>query len=177
MDQMNRHLYESLIPALRETEVTVCMENLFTRNDRQEMEGACSNPYEACALIDEMNDKAGKVCFGMCVDTGHLNILGKNQKNFICAMGPRVKALHLHDNWGDDDNHLAPYTGNILWQDVMEGLVDIGYDRNINFETYRQVLLSRIDEETAPIWLRTIHDIGAVFARKVEAGRKKSQHR
>lgn len=170
VEQMNRHLYESLIPVLKDTDVTVCMENLFTRNDRQEVEGACSNPYEARAFIDRLNEKAGKPCFGICVDTGHLNILGKNQRHYLLTMGHRVKAVHLHDNWGDDDNHLAPYTGNIVWDDVTEGLRLIGYRRNLNFETYRQVLLSRVDPETVPIWLRTIHDIGRIFAGKVERG-------
>ncbi|MCI8887080.1 MAG: sugar phosphate isomerase/epimerase [Hungatella sp.] len=168
VEEMNRHLYESLIPVLRESNVTVCMENLFTRCKRQTVEGACADPHEACAFIDEMNEKAGKECFGICVDTGHLNVLGKNQRDYLCTMGTRVKAVHLHDNWGDDDSHLAPYTGNIVWDHVLEGLKVIGYRGNLNFETHQQVAAGHMAPETAAIWLHTICRIGEVFAEKLE---------
>lgn len=160
---LNLHLYRSLIPVLRECEVTVCMENLFTRYGRQIIEGACSDPRETRDFIDRLNDEAGRACFAFCVDTGHLNILGKNQGEYIRAMGHRVKAVHFHDNWGDDDRHLAPYAGNVRWRDVIESLREIGYRENLNFETHQQVALSRVDREMVPVWLRAIYETGRVF--------------
>ena len=168
MKAMNYHLYESLIPTLLQTDVTVCLENLFTHNGRQIIEGTCSIPEEAVEYIDTLNAKAGRECFGLCLDTGHLNLLGKNQGNYIRALGSRIKALHVHDNMGDDDSHLAPYTGNIIWKDVIQGLKDIGYRENFNFETFRQVTLERVDPEMVPIWLKAIHDMGVVFTKMLE---------
>ncbi len=162
--QMNLHLYESLIPVLQETDVVVCLENLFSRyRNSILMEGFCSVPEEAVWFVDHLNEKAGKECFGFCLDTGHLNLLGKNQGIFIRKLGKRIKVLHMHDNRGVQDEHLAPYTGSIIWKDVIGALRDIGYDGSLNFETFRQVEPSRTDAEIAPIYLKTIHDIGCVF--------------
>lgn len=164
VEEMNLRIYQSLIPVLRECRVVVCLENLFTRYGRQIIEGACCDPWQTGAFIDRLNEEAGRECFGFCVDTGHLNILGKNQEEYILALGSRVKAVHLHDNWGDDDRHLAPYAGNVRWREVMGALRKIGYRGNLNFETHQQVSLSRVDREMVPVWLRTIHETGRVFA-------------
>lgn len=170
VDEMNRRLYEGLIPVLREGKVTVCLENLFTRYGRHIVEGTCSDPHSACALIDSLNGQAGREAFAFCVDTGHLNIVGKDQRDYIHVMGGRIKAVHLHDNWGDDDRHLAPYAGDIVWRDVIDGLRDIGYRGSMNFETHQQVALSRVDRDMVPILLRAICETGRVFSRWMEYG-------
>ncbi len=167
--QMNLHMYESLIPVLQETDVVVCLENLFTGYQGNIIEGNCSDPEEAVWYVDSLNEKAGKECFGFCLDTGHLNLLGKNQRLFIRRLGRRIKILHMHDNRGAQDEHLAPYTGNIRWKDVIDGLRDVGYGGDLNFETFRQVILSKVvDEEAVPIYLRTIREIGEMFRDRIE---------
>lgn len=166
--QHNYELYRRLIPELVETDVVVCLENLFTRHGSQIMEGTCSVAEEAVEYIDRLNEMAGKECFGLCLDTGHLNILGKNQKAYIHTLGTRIKALHLHDNRGMDDDHLAPYAGTIIWKDVIDGLKDVGYSGNLSFETFKQVGLDHLDPEMVPVWLRTIYDIGQVFRKKMK---------
>lgn len=165
--EMNLHLYESLIPVLQETDVVVCMENLYTSYNGNKIEGICTNSAEAIYYIDYLNHKAGKECFALCLDTGHLNLLGKHQGVYIRQLGSRIKALHLHDNWGSRDDHLAPYTGNIIWKDVVQGLRDVGYSGALSFETFQQVTPERVDLEAVPIWLRTIYEIGDVFRRKI----------
>ena len=169
MRSRNYRLFESLIPDLLETDVVVCLENLFSRYRDQIMEGTCSVAEEAVEYIDRLNEKAGKKCFAFCLDTGHLNVLGKNPKTFIHTLGSRIEILHLHDNRGWNDDHLAPYTGSIIWKDVLDALKEVGYNGNLSFETFRQMELTRLDREVVPIWLRTIHDIGEVFRTKLEA--------
>lgn len=174
--KMNEHMYESLIPTLVDTDVTVCMENLFTHYKSQNIEGVCSVPEEAIRLIDSMNEKAGKECFGLCLDTGHLNLLGKNPKDYIHQLGNRIKALHVHDNHGErEDEHMAPFTGTIRWMDVLESLADVGYCGDISFETFRQVEPKRLEKRYVPIWLRTIYEIGDQFRKDIEE--RKSQVR
>lgn len=161
--QMNYHLYESLIPVLQDSDVILCLENLFSRHNGRVIEGTCSVPEEAIEYIDTLNETAGKECFGFCLDTGHLSVLGKNIPVFIRAMGKRIKALHLHDTVGTDTDHLAPYTGDIIWKDVIQALKDVGYEGDISFETYKQVAADRVDPEAIPIWLNTIYRLGALF--------------
>ena len=49
-------------------------------------------------------------------------------------IGSRLKMVHLNDNWAEDDIHLAPFLGNVDWQDVVRGLKDIGYSGSLNLE-------------------------------------------
>lgn len=165
---LNMKLYEPLIPVLLQGNTRVCLENLFYGHKGRILEGVCSDIDEAKAMIDTLNAKAGKDVFGFCVDTGHLNLLSKSQSQFIGAMGKRVTALHIHDNDGARDEHLCPYTGCIDWEDFLLGLQQAGYTGDICFETFQQVVADRIPVDVAPIWLRTIHDIGETFRNKLQ---------
>lgn len=165
---MNDHLYESLIPVLRETNVVVCLENLFTNYNGVFVGGHCSDARSAVESIDRYNAKAGKECFGLCLDTGHLNLVGVRPDNYIRTLGKRIKVLHVHDNNGDRDSHLAPYTGKIIWKDLVQALKEVGYSGDIGFETFQQVTLERVDREVVPAWLRLIYEIGDSFRKKIE---------
>lgn len=165
--QMNLKLYESLIPQLLETDVTVCLENLIYGYRGNMMEGCCANPAEAVWYIDHLNEKAGGECFGFCLDTGHLNLIGRRQGAYIRALGSRIKCLHVNDNRGTGDEHLAPYTGNVVWSEFTEALRETGYTGAMNFETFGQIRPEKADWETVPIWLRTICRIGEVFRSKI----------
>lgn len=165
--QMNLKLYESLIPQLLETNVKVCLENLICSYRGNILEGCCADPAEAVRYVDYLNDKAGRECFGFCLDTGHLNLVGKRQGPYIRALGSRIKCLHVHDNRGSNDEHLAPYAGNVVWREFTEALRDIGYSGAMNFETFAQIRPERADWEAVPILLRTICQIGQTFRAKI----------
>jgi sugar phosphate isomerase/epimerase len=59
-------------------------------------------------LFTEVNDPR----LGILLDTGHLNVssrtLGFSRSDFVRALGPRIGALHLHDNDGLADQHRHP---------------------------------------------------------------------
>jgi sugar phosphate isomerase/epimerase len=53
---------------------------------------------------------------GMCLDLGHANLCAATRNDylgFIDQLEPEVPIIHvhLHENWGDDDSHLALFTG------------------------------------------------------------------
>lgn len=165
---LNRRLYEALIPTLLECDVTVCLENLFTRRPLP-TEGACSDPHDAVALIDALNEKAGREVFGFCLDVGHLNLLNKNLRTYIPVLGKRIKALHLHDNDGRDDLHLAPMTGTVNWGVFCDCLKAVGYEGDLNFETFMQVRIAqRFDDGLLLPWLKLICTIGESFRNKIQ---------
>lgn len=163
---LNKKLYTSLIPELQKTNVTVCLENLFTKGITA---GHCANPYEAAAEIDELNTLAGKECFGLCVDTGHLNLVGIDPLSYFPIVGKRIKAFHIHDNDGITDMHKAPYTGTIAWKNFYTALKQIGYEGDLSFETFRQTDPTVIEEELLLPWLTMIRQIGEFFRDKIQA--------
>lgn len=168
VDAMNEHLYESLIPTLLENEgVTVCLENLLVGAKQLRCtdfwEGHCSNPHLACEIIDRLNEKAGRRCFGLCFDTGHLNLLRKPFHSYMPILGDRIVTLHIHDNSQSFDSHLMPYTGTSHWDEFLRQLVRIGYTGDLCFETFAQTDFKRLPAELVPTFLRTIHDIGEYF--------------
>lgn len=171
---VNAKLYESLIPALRAAKnVTVCMENLFFRPKRFShgsnfWVGHCANPDEAARTIDALNEKAGKKCFGLCMDTGHLNLLRTSFRTYVPVLGDRIAALHIHDNTQEDDSHLMPYSGTIFWSDFTAALREVGYSGDLSFETYRQYIPERLPAALVPGFLRLNCEIGEYFRSEIQ---------
>ena len=161
--ELNDRMYTELIPTLCQTDVTVCMENLGA--------GAVglrsNNCHEAASYIDRLNGIAGKECFGLCMDTGHFNLLKQKFQDYVPVLGKRIKAFHIHDNDGISDQHKAPYTGTIIWKDFYNSLRNIGYSGDICFETFRQTTLEVIDQELLEPWLKLIAQIGNHFRNRI----------
>lgn len=168
IDAINDKLYTSLIPELRETNVTLCLENLFAGGGSGTISGICADPREAVEMIDVYNQIAGKECFGFCLDTGHMNLVKQDPRKYIPIIGHRLKALHIHDNSGGFDEHKAPYTGTIEWRDFYNTLKQIGYTGDLSFETFNQVRLSVIDKELVQPWLDLLATIGKHFRNKIQ---------
>jgi len=142
----------------------VCIENLFTERARKIIEDVCGSAEEACRYIDTLNEMAGEKRFGFCLDTGHSLMLGKDMRNFIHTIGPRLKALHLNDNDGNDDLHTLPYTGKLDWERTANALRDVGYRNTVNFE----LGLGQFPAQTRPAVLQYIASIGKYIADKLE---------
>ena len=161
--QMNMKLYTSLIPTLQKCNVVVCLENLFTW-DSCACNGVCSDPEEAVSYIDKLNELAGKEVFGFCLDTGHAALLGRDFRQIVPVLGKRIKCLHIHDNDGRIDRHLAPMTGKINWRYFCDSLRSVGYDGDLNFETFQQTIKGfEFGEEMLMAWLQLIFAIGKRF--------------
>lgn len=166
MWEKNMAMYTALIPLLRETGVMVCLENLFTTG-AQLTEGNCSDPHEAVTLIDTLNDLAGQECFGLCLDTGHLNVLHKHVPTYVRMLGKRIKALHLHDNDAIHDQHWMPFAGCFHWAEFLDAMKEVGYSGDLNFETFMQIDASRMPPEYVPVFLKAIAGVGEVFRSKL----------
>lgn len=172
---LNLELYRKMIPLAKKYHVTVCLENLFTSYGSHVIEGSCADVSEACMYIDTLNGEAGEELFGFCLDVGHANLLGRNLRKYINALGARLKALHIHDNDGKTDSHMMPYTQTYNWgknfytdwESFIAGLRDIHYDGSLSFETFR--VLEVIPKEIRPYALRMIAAIGQYMKDRIEA--------
>ena len=56
------------------------------------------------------------------------------QSEALAYVGKRLKVLHVNDNLGADDDHIAPFMGNVDWVDAMYGLALAGFDGPLNYE-------------------------------------------
>ena len=80
-------------------------------------------------------DRIGSENFGICLDTGHLNLTHKDQRAFILAAGKHLHALHITDNQGEHDQHLMPFTcGKIDFCEVVRALREVNYEGLFNLE-------------------------------------------
>ena len=168
VDRINEKLYTSLIPELQKTpSVVVCMENLQAGSTPEKrISGHCHEVQSAIDCIDGMNRLAGREAFGLCLDTGHLFLMHKDVFQYVPALGKRIKILHVHDNDGFNDQHLAPYAGKIPWEDYLDALHEAGYRGTLNFETFAQMKKSP-DALFAPM-LSHIANIGKYFISRIE---------
>ncbi len=124
--QKNLDFFQMLLPYAKRYGITICVENLPFRW------------YEMCRvtevkkLLKTINDENCKACF----DTGHANVMRENIYDSIKLLGQDLKVLHLHDNYGtEDDRHYLPYRGNVNWEGFIKALKEIGYQGSINLET------------------------------------------
>ena len=168
--EINDKLYTSLILTLLECgDVTVCLENLFGGGGATTLAGIGSEPEEAVKMVDKYNTIAKKECFGYCLDTGHMNRLRQDPRRVITILGSRIKALHIHDNAGELDQHKAPYTGTIDWKAFYLSLKKIGYTGDLSFETFNQVRLGEDAKELVIPWLNLLGTIGNHFRNKIRS--------
>lgn len=172
---INLEMYRRLMPAAKKYGVTICLENMFRGFNDRVIECCCTSAEDNCYLIDTLNAEAGEELFGFCLDVGHVNITGKCIREYICAMGKRLTALHIHDNNGKIDMHLMPYTQTTGtwnqrlatdWEGFIGGLRDIGYEGNLSFETY--MTTHSFPKEVEKEMLSLITAIGRYFRGRIE---------
>ena len=88
------------------------------------------NAPDLRALIDLVDHPL----FHAVWDAGHANMQEMPQDEALRLLGRHVYALHVQDNMGDDDAHMAPLFGTLNLDSLMHGLLDIGYTGYFTFE-------------------------------------------
>ena len=126
--------------------IKIAVENMvdFSRNRRRYCGG---DIYELIDLVDTINDPD----VGICFDTGHANISGMTAGEGLRAVGKRLLATHINDNFSlvGADTHSLPYLGDVNWTDVMHALREIDYHGDFAYE----IKHTRTPRTTRPAWL------------------------
>lgn len=180
-EQFNMEFFATVLEMAHRYGVGIAIENLFY--------GAVfhgemlSAPELQIALIDELHDPL----VGACWDTGHGNLrcYAKPENNgsrsdaaVLCdhyanliRLGKRLKALHIHDNNGYNDDHIPPMMGGCIdWHAVTRALHDIGYHHSFTFEAHNTVYRLRafgVPEETIDNAIRLLHNIGEELVTRI----------
>lgn len=86
-----------------EHNVTACLENMISFK-----EFLCRSPEELIGMTEGIEG------IGMTFDFGHANTVGKVE-DFLTCVG-KARHIHIHDNHGEHDEHLALGAGTIDWE-------------------------------------------------------------
>ena len=125
-DAVMRHLAPYAEHAAR-VGLSVAVENMRVIHGMRLSRRYGQTPEDICKLADALG-------FGVCWDFGHANISGVKQSEGLAYVGKRLKVVHINDNTGVDDDHIAPFMGNVDWKDAMHGLALCGFDGLLNYE-------------------------------------------
>jgi len=93
----------------------------------------------------------------VCCDTNHL--LTEKPEDFIRTIGGRIATLHVSDYDGIDEKHWLPGQGIVNWPEVIQALIETGYDgpfmMEANFNTadelvnsFRTIIRAHADKYT-----------------------------
>lgn len=120
---------------------------LLARAEKHGINILCENFNKMCVSglywIDNAEDLLKMIecvkhpLFHAVWDVGHANMQEMAQSEELKILGSHVRALHIQDNCGDEDSHLCPFLGTLNLDDVMHGLLDIGYSGYFTFEVGR----------------------------------------
>lgn len=89
----------------------------------------------------------------VCLDVGHLLAFGGGDfEGWLEALWPHIGHLHLHDNHGDDDRHLALGAGKVPIDYVLRFLKDKGVSPSVTLEPHQEGSLAPSLHYLAQIW-------------------------
>ncbi len=98
------------------------------------LENLLSDLRNAPELLHAVEHSGCAEGLGICLDTGHLNLVGGDPAQFRREAGPALIALHLADNRGQNDDHIFPFGGYIRWGAFLETFRTSPYPGLFNFE-------------------------------------------
>jgi len=84
------------------------------------------NVYEHTPeMIVTLLDKISSESLGFCLDMGHMNVFGKVPlSEWLSALAPHLREVHLHDNDGRDDEHATIGSGTAPFEELFGYLRD-----------------------------------------------------
>jgi sugar phosphate isomerase/epimerase len=114
----------AIIGRSQELGLCVCLENMFPKCR------AFVEPDDFEDILHRFPDLM------LTLDTGHANIGGRRALDFIEKFGSRIGHLHISDNLGKRDDHLAVGSGVIDFLKIIGALKQCGYDDTATLEIF-----------------------------------------
>lgn len=126
--EKNREFFMPLLERAERYGVNILVENF----NRMWKEGLywIDNAPDLLRMIETVDHPL----FHAVWDTGHANMKEMPQDEALRLLGSHVRALHVQDNLGNKDSHIAPFFGTLNLDSLMHGLLDIGYEGYFTFE-------------------------------------------
>lgn len=127
--EQNVKLLTELGDYAKDFDVTICYENMPC------IGFSISHPHEVAEVVRAVNHPN----LGVCLDTGHTMAFrcGKTIGDQIREIGDLIKVLHVHDTYGNADQHNLPGIGATDWDDFREAIYEVGFDGIFSLELNR----------------------------------------
>lgn len=126
----NEPFFRALIPAMERHNVHILFENTTAKH----LGDGMYFPILARDL-NKFVEYMAHPLFGAAWDVGHAHMDGIDHYSQIMEMGQNLKAIHVHDNNGQTDQHTAPFCGTLDFDSLMKGLIDSGYQGYFTLES------------------------------------------
>ena len=130
----NAELYHRLLPFAKDHGVKIATENMWNwpKGSPTSTFAACASAEDFVRHIDIVNDPY----LVACLDIGHAEMVGSGDGAYemIKALGPRLQALHIHDNDKLHDSHQIPFSMEIDFSEVVKGLKEVNYSGYLTLE-------------------------------------------
>lgn len=156
---LNVEFYKSLLPLAEKYRVSIGLENMFGWDPQ--VNRICRTTFSTMEEILECMHRLNSDWTAVCLDTGHVNLLRESPAIAARKLGGSLRLLHVHDNYGINDDHLACGYGIINWGEFLEALKDIGYSGEFSSEAGNTV--HSLPKELSKQGVRLVGDISRVL--------------
>lgn len=137
----NKAFYAQFFPVMEQYGVNLLCENSATCMTREKYY------INTGADMREFIQYVDHPLFHGCWDTGHANCEG-SQYDQIMTLGDELYAIHYNDNQGDKDTHVAPFVGRMNHDEVINALIDVGFQGYFTLECGASLV--KYDQWTGP---------------------------
>ena len=112
------------------------------------------NVYEQTPeMLLNLIEKISSDYLGFCLDVGHLNVFGEVPlAEWLDALGPYLKEVHLHDNDGLSDAHAPIGYGTVDFEQLFSYLLEKEMKPLVTLEPHEEATLWRSLESLASLW-------------------------
>ena len=113
-----------LVKGLEGSRTTLMIENVYEKTPR---------------MLLRLLNRLDMQQVGFCLDTGHMSAFSETEmEGWLRGIGPLIKELHLHDNNGFKDDHLAVGEGKIDFEFLFEYIVENDLKPIITLEAHQE---------------------------------------
>lgn len=117
-------MWTRLLELTKESGCLIALENIFEKKPE---------------LLRRVVDEVGSPRFGICFDAGHFNMFSKAPLGeWMDSLGGKIVQLHLHNNYGEHDDHNGMSSGTFDFTQLFAKLDRIGVNPILVMEPHQE---------------------------------------
>lgn len=131
--KINREFYSPYLELAKKVGTGIAVENMAEFHPAKTKHRFTATVEEQIAIIDDFADPDIQGAW----DFGHAQLVYKDQVPALRKLGHRLKATHVQENCGNNDDHYVPFVrGTTPWEELMPLLKEIDYPGDFTYEIH-----------------------------------------